>query len=185
MKISKDNFGWLFTCVGLLILLALSVYLGVSGFFFKTGDSYSSDLILGQTVENGIKKNQASSYSLNMPGGYLPNERLSQIVSIKNLEESGSLYIRAKVFICSAQNQINEIDVIENSHWTKKDDGYFYYDSLLLPQEKSIFSTFIIAPGEEFLASSWKKYVLTFVFESLDGNCDVESLWGYNPIQNN
>lgn len=184
MKIDKNNFGWLFTCVGLVILLGISIYLGISGFFFQTEDTYTTDLVLGQNIESAIRKNQATSISVNMSGGFLPEERLAQVVSIKNLELDNSLYLRAKVFIYSSQNQTEEIDVVENSNWTKNEDGYYYYNELLSPLEKANFSTFIIAPSQDFVTASWKKYIVTFVFESLDSSVDVENLWQNNPVQN-
>ena len=116
--------------------------------------------------------------------GFLPEERLAQVVSIKNLELDNSLYLRAKVFIYSSQNQTEEIDVVENSNWTKNEDGYYYYNELLSPLEKTTFSTFIIAPSQNFVTASWKKYIVTFVFESLDSSVDVENLWQNNPVQN-
>ncbi len=182
MKISKSNFGWLFACIGLVLLLALSVYLGMSGFFFRTENSYTTDLVLGQTVEAGLNKNQATSISLNFSGGYLPNERLAQVVSVKNNEDGQSLYLRAKAFVYTSQNQVTEIDVVENSNWTKNDDGYFYYNSLVSPLEKVNFCSYIILDSQEFKPVSWKKYILTIVFETLDSSADILSLWGNNPV---
>ena len=184
MKLSRSNFGWLFACIGLVLLLALSVYLGVSGFFYRTGGSYTTDLVLGQTVEAGLNKNEASSLSLNFSGGFLPDERLNQVISVKNAEESANLYLRAKVFVYTSQNQVEEVDVVENSNWTKIDDGYFYYNNLVLPLEQINFCSHVIVGSEDFQPVSWRKYILTVVFETLDESADVLSLWGVNPAQN-
>lgn len=183
MKLSKSNFGWLFACIGLVLLLALSIYLGVSGFFYRTGGSYTSDLVLGQNIEAGLHKNEATSLSLNFSGGFLPDERLNQVISVKNAEESANLYLRAKVFIYTSQNQVEELDVVQNSNWTKNDDGYFYYNSLVNPLEQINFCSHVIV-SNNLQVVSWKKYILTVVFETLDQSADILSLWGVNPVQN-
>lgn len=181
MKINKSNFGWLFACIGLLLLLAVSIYLGVSGFYFKNNNSYVNDLILGQSLEGSLEKNQASSISVNFSGGFVPNEKLAQIVNVKNNDDSSDLYVRAKVYVFDSLNNIENIDVVENSNWFKNDDGYYYYNDLLTPQQKVNFSSFV-SMGNNFV--SWKKYILTFVFETLDSQNDVELMWGYNPTKN-
>ena len=184
MKIDKSNLGWLFACIGLVLLLGLSIYLGKSGFFFATENNFATDLKLGQNLECGIDKNQSNSISINFSGGFLPEERLPQVVAVKNLSDSVQLFLRAKVFAFTSQNQFVEIDIVENSNWIKNEDGYFYYNSLLSPQEKSTLASFVILPNENVSFLSNKKYILTFVFESLDSSVDVKAFWGYNPIEN-
>ena len=178
MKIDKSNFGWLFACIGLVLLLVLSVYLGKSGFFFTTENAYTTDLILGQSIECGLQKNQSTSASLNFSGGFLPDERLPQVVAVKNMDGEASLYLRAKVFVYSSQNQILDVDIVENSNWVKNDDGYFYYNDLIQPNEKVSLCSHVILGSQDFQPVSWKKYILTFVFETLDSNLDVQTIWG-------
>jgi len=50
-----------FVTVLFALLLALSIYLGISGWYFKTDISYTTDLQLGKNVQIGVKENQASS----------------------------------------------------------------------------------------------------------------------------
>ena len=184
MKIDKSNFGWLFACIGLVLLLALSVYLGKSGFFFTTENTYTTDLVLGQSIECGLQKNQATSASLNFSGGFLPGERLPQVVAVKNMDGGVSLYLRAKVFVYSSQNKILDVDIVENSNWVKNDDGYFYYNNLIQPNEKVSFCSDVMLGGQNFQPVSWKKYILTFVFETLDSTFDVQTIWGVQPVEN-
>lgn len=105
------------------------------------------------------------------------------MISVKNAEESANLYLRAKVFVYTSQNQVEEVDAVENSNWTKN-DGYFYYNNLVLPLEKINFCSHVIVGNEDFQPVSWRKYILTVVFETLDESADVLSLWGVNPAQN-
>lgn len=184
MKIDKSNFGWLFACVGLVLLLVLSVFLGKSGFLFKTENAFTTDLVLGQNIECGLNKNQATSVSLNFSGGFLPGERLPQVVAVKNAEDQSLLYLRAKVFVYTSQNQMLEVDVVENSNWVKNEDGYFYYNDLIKPNEKVNFCSHIIVGGENFQPVSWKKYILSFVFETLDNTLDSQTIWGWQLVQN-
>lgn len=183
MKLCKENFGWIFISASLLILLAIAIYLGASGWFFKNDISLTTDLELGKTVSTTITKNQANSISLTFDGSYLSGERLPQIISIKNGDDSDSLYVRAKVFVYTGDNVNLDMDIVETINWTKKQDGYYYYNDLLNVDASSSLCSYVIV-GSEGKFSSKKKYILNVVFESLSSSQDVESIWGVNPIQN-
>ena len=98
MKVNKDNFGWIFTSCALAILLGLSIYLGITGWYFKTDKSYTTDLELGKTVQFEVDKNQSNAISFNIDGSYLSGDRLPQIIAVKNASDS-NLFLRAKIFI--------------------------------------------------------------------------------------
>ena len=126
MKLSKENFGWIFTSVGLAILLALSIYLGLSGWYFENDRSFTTDIELGKTVQIGVDKNQANAISFNLDGSFLSGERLPQLVSIKNMDEIEDVYLRAKIYIYSGTNQTLEMNMVETVNWVyNESDGYF------------------------------------------------------------
>ncbi len=184
MKISKSNFCWKFTCACLVILLALSIYLGISGWYFKNDISYTTDLKLGENVQVGIKKNQANSISMNLDGSFLAGERLPQVVSIKNSETDYDLYVRAKVFIYSGDNILMDMDIVETINWTYSiNDGYYYFNELLPANNNVALCSYVIV-GEDSILNTKTKYIVTFLIESLDSSEDVEQIWGTNPIQN-
>ena len=114
----------------------------------------------------------------------MPDERLPQVVAVKNMDGEASLYLRAKVFVYSSQNQILDVDIVENSNWVKNDDGYFYYNDLIQPNEKVSLCSHVILGSQDFQPVSWKKYILTFVFETLDSNLDVQTIWGSQAGEN-
>lgn len=185
MKFIKKNFGWIFVCSGLVLLLAIAIYLGASGWFFKNDISYTTDLELGKTVQATITKNQAQSISLTFDGSFLPGERLAQIVSVKNSDESDNLFVRAKVFVYNGNNQTMDMDIVETVNWTyNEEDGYYYFNDLLNINTNVVLCSYVIV-GEESNFSGHNKYILSIVFEALSENVDVESLWGINPLQNN
>ena len=105
MKFSKDNFGWIFACAILLILLALSIYLGLSGWYFENDRNFTTDMQLGKTVQIGVEQNSANAVSFNLDGSFLAGERLPQIVSVKNTDDQTDLFLRAKIFIYSGGNK--------------------------------------------------------------------------------
>ena len=183
MKFSKENFGWIFISASLLLLLAIAIYLGVSGWFFQNDVSYSTDLELGKTVVTNIAKNQASAVSLNFDGSYLPGERLPQIISVKNVDASDSLYVRAKVYVYTGDNVTLDVDIISTINWTKNDDGYYYFNELLNPDVSASLCSFIII-NKDSNFSSKKMYILNVVFESLSSSQQVEQIWGVNPTEN-
>ncbi|MBQ8443852.1 MAG: hypothetical protein IJX25_00665, partial [Clostridia bacterium] len=90
MKLNKETAGFVFIIVILVALLGLSIYLGMSGWYFYSEENYTTDLQLGKTVQASIKDNQASALSLNIEGSFLPGEWLPQVVAVKNTNDSGA-----------------------------------------------------------------------------------------------
>ncbi len=182
MKIKRENYGWLFATVLLAMLLALSIYLGVSGWYFKTDVSYTTDLQLGKNVQMSVNKNEATSISMNIDGSFLSGDRIPQIVSVKNDDES-SVYLRAKIFIYSGDNQTLKMDMVETVNWKfDESDGYYYFDDLLTMQNKVALCSHIIIDKETHLQTN-TKYIFTIVVETLGGEEDVVKLWGKNPVE--
>ena len=181
MKIDKSKAGWIFIVTVLSILLAASLYLGISGWFFRNEASYTTDLELGKTIQIVVKKNSATSASLNLDGSYLSGEPLAQIISIKNEDEANDLFLRAKIFIYSGNGQTLKMDLMETANWIYN-DGYYYYHGALAPQNKIALCSNIVIPENTDLVSS-KKYIVSVVVESLDSQDRVEEIWGYNPPQ--
>ncbi len=184
MKVNKSNFGWIFACVLLFILLGISLYLGISGWFFKNDFSYTTDLELGKTVSIDVKKNQANAISLSFDGSYLSGERLPQILSIKNSDAEQEVYVRAKIYVCTGSNINTDMGLVETINWQyDENDNYYYFNDLLAPNEKVALCSHVII-GEDSSFVGHTKYILTVIFESLSKEMDVEQIWGKNPIQN-
>ncbi len=184
MKLSKDNFGWIFTSVGLAILLALSVYLGLSGWYFENDRSFTTDLELGKTMQIGINKNEANAISFNLDGSFLSGERLPQLVSIKNLNEIEDVYLRAKIYIYTGSNQTLEMNMVETVNWVyNHEDGYFYFNSLLTPQNKVALCSYVYIDEDTVLQTD-TKYIVTIVVESLGASQSAEDIWGNNFVEN-
>ena len=183
MKFSKENFGWIFTSFALALLLGLSIYLGISGWYFKTEMSYTTDLELGKTVQFGVKQNESNAISFNLDGSYLAGERLPQLISIKNLDEENNLYLRAKIYICTGDNQTLKMNMVETVNWTYQEDGYYYFNDLLTPQNKVALCSYVFIDEDTDLLTN-KKYIVTVTVESLDESQDIAQIWSYNPIQN-
>lgn len=183
MKFNKENFGWIFISGALTILLGLSIYLGISGWYFKTEKTYTTDIELGKTVQASIMSNQSNAISFNLDGSFLSGERLPQIISVKNQDNSNSIYLRAKIYIYSGDNQTLKMNMVETVNWTLKEDGYYYFNDLLTSQNKVALCSYVFIDEETQLQTS-KKYIVTVVFESLDSNQEVEKIWGVNPIEN-
>ena len=183
MKINKSNFGWFFSCIFLGLLLILSVYLGYSGWYFKTESSLTTDLEIGKVVQIDLNKNSANALSMNLNGGYLEGQRLLQIISVKNISED-DIFVRAKIFVYTSDNQTKKMDIVTTSNWQyNSDDQYYYFKDLVSSNDKvSLCSALIIPDGSEFVSN--KEYIVTVVFEGLDSQKDPVTFWGNNPLQN-
>lgn len=182
MKKNKPLYGWIFAVIVLTILLAISLYLGLSGWFFTTNFSRPTDLVLGNNVEIAVNKSQASTASFTFSGGYLQGEKLPQIVSVKNSSEEGKVFLRAKVYVFMSDNSISDMALAGNSNWNKADDGYYYFNDKLVYQGKVGLCSHVEV-GEESKLCGALNYILTILVESLDENLDVEKVWGVDPIK--
>lgn len=177
MKVNKENFGWIFSCVMLAIALVVSIILGYTGYYFKTQSSYNTDMKVGDSLQLDIRKNQANSISVNLDGSYLPGQKIKQDISVKNLELEEEIYIRVKVFIYSTENNIIELKIEPSLNWKENlDDGYYYYNQSLLPQNKTMLTNNLLLDENQSLLSS-KKYIVTFLCESMASKENAESLW--------
>ena len=184
MKIKKENYVWIFSTVMMALLLALSIYLGISGWYFKTDYSYTTDLELGKNVQLGVKKNQANSISMNLDGSYLSGDRLPQLISIKNMDDETSVYLRAKIYIYTGDNQTLKMDMVETVNWVFDErDNYFYFDDILAKNNKVALCSHLIIDNETHLQTD-TKYIVTIIVEALGKDEDVVRLWGKNPIEN-
>ncbi|MBE7073678.1 MAG: hypothetical protein E7379_01100 [Clostridiales bacterium] len=183
MKVNKEKAGCLFVIVFLTVALGVSIYFGISGWYFYSETNYVTDLSLGKTVQANIKGNQANAVFFNLEGSYLPNSKLPQVISVNNISES-PLFIRAKCCILSSANSTSPLELSLNSNWEyRQEDGYYYYNNNLEMQSKTTLCDFIIMPSDLFIQSN-KKYIVSVVFESLNGSQDATVLWGYNPLGN-
>lgn len=184
MKINKSNFGWIFACCTLTLLLGISIYLGVTGWFINTDMTYTTDLELGKTIQIDVDKNMSNAASLNLDGSFLEGQSLPQTISIKGLQDEGGLYLRAKVFVYTSDNETKKIDIVQTVNWQYDEvDGYYYFTDLLSPNDKvALCSHLLITEGTNL--NTGKKYIVTFVVEAIDEGVNVVSVWGKNPLEN-
>ncbi len=182
MKKSRTYYAMLFSIVGLIILLGLSLYLGISGWYFSNSFTQQGDLILGTTVELSAKNNQASSASFSFSGGYLKNEKLSQIINVKNDSTEGKSLLRAKVLVFMSDNTVANMGLVTNEHWALNEDGYYYYDEEVIAQSKVNLASYVVL-GEQQLCGE-KKYIMTVIVEALDSTLDYKTIWKVDPLQN-
>ena len=181
MKLSKENFGWIFITSVLTILLGLSIYLGVSGWYFKTEKSYTTDLEIGKVVQIGVNKNESNAVSFNLDGSFLSGDRLPQYISIKNLDENQNVFLRAKIYIYTGDNQTLKMNMVETVNWTYNyEDDYYYFNDILSPLNKTALCSYIFIDENTQLQT---KYIVTVLIESVGDNQDINKIWGNNPVE--
>lgn len=177
MKVSKENFGWIFSCVALAVGLIISIILGFTGMYCQNASTFLNDLKLGDNLQLEMRENQANSMSVNIDGSYLPNEKLKQDLFVKNFELEKDIFLRAKVYIFSTESKIINVGIDLAPNWKYNlQDGYYYYNGALAPQNKTILASNIIIDESAQLFSS-KKYILTVLAESLSDKNQAENLW--------
>lgn len=183
MKKDKYFFSWLFAVIVLSVLLLLSIYLGLSGWYFKNQNSQVTDFKLGEFLQLESHKNSANSASLDYSGSFIGGEKLPQVVSIKNFDEEGDSYIRAKAFLSSSLHDQKQVFLTTSSNWIyNEQDGYYYFTESLPPQNKISLCSQIYLDRENDL-SSRKSYIITFLVEALSVTEDIQKIWNFNPIE--
>ena len=180
MKINRQNAGWIFLSVIGFILLGLSIYLGLSGWYLQGDQNGTTSLRLGKSTTIEVQENKANSFSLVMEGSYLPDQKIPQIISVKNVSE-GDVFVRARAVVDSSLAGEMALEVETNSNWFMADDGYYYYLQPLVSQNKVIWSSNIIFPNQN-QHSSKEDYIATFIFETLGKDQTIDEIWKNNPL---
>ena len=175
-KLSKATYGFIFAIVALVILLGISLYLGLSGWFFANTTRLESDLVLGQTVNMTLSGSEARVVSFTFPGNLLPGQKLEQFINITNAADD-DLHVRAKAVIFDHSDGEIGVEVGISSHWTEH-DGYYYFDEPLLKANKISLGSFIKLLPDKYYNSK-KSYILTIVVEALDKDLDRSVIWGF------
>ncbi len=182
MKKNKSFYGWLFVCMSLAIMLGVSVYLGATGWYFQGDNSLESDLVLGESVQVAVKKNQSEGVAFTFEGSYLTGEKLPQTIAIKNLDDEQGVFVRAKISVFSNDETNKSLSIIENVNWKLEADGYYYLTSILTPTSKANLCSHVVL-DEESEFESTKNYIMMVIFETLSENNDVLQIWGVQPVE--
>ena len=173
-QLSKSTYGFIFAIVALVILLAISLYLGLSGWFYANVTSLESDISLGQTVNLDITKNGAQAVSFSFPGSLLPGQKLPQNINITN-SSGKDMFVRAKAVVFNYSQGEVKMEVGVSEHWTQ-DGEYYYFDEIVPSSNKIALGSHIkLLPDQEY--SSTKTYILTIVVEALDSSLNKEQIW--------
>ncbi len=172
----KSSVAWLFAVVVLFFLLALSVVLGFTGYYFSVSYLNSaSDLVVGDGFSVGVKANQSNVVSFTFDGGYLPNEIIPQTIQIVSQDLASDMKVRVKSKIFGAEDDVG-VDFITTEHFEKMDDTYYYFDDILKGGNKITFCSYVVIPKHVDLSSK-DKYVLTIIVETLESGLDSEKIW--------
>ena len=183
MKIEKKYYSWLFAVIVLSLLLALSVFLGISGWYFSNEQSKITDFKIGNNVELFLNKNSANSVSMNFDGSFISGEKLDQIVAIKNMDQTSDVFVRAKGFVYPSANEYLPITFVTTENWVFNDeDGYYYFKDKVPAQNKISLCSQILL-GEDYTLVSTSNYIITFLVEAISTDHTIEAFWGYNFIE--
>lgn len=172
----KSSYAWLFAVIILSVLLILALALGLSGFFFSVSMTTApTDINLGEVVTIEVMPNQSEVVSFGFDGGYVPNEKLAQIIQIKAKELDTELNLRVKAVVHKTNEVVNlKFDTTEN--FIEGNDGYYYYNGTLAGGNKVTFCNYIIMPEEaKFL--SRERYILSVLVENLETDYDARTIW--------
>lgn len=181
MKKDKTYYGFLFTIVVLFILLGISIYFGLSGWFYSISSTDTDiDLMLGKKIVVAVEPNQTSAVSFGLKGEYIPHEKLLQIIKINAENLNKDVFVRVKGILFNSQNDISEIEFETTDNWVY-DGGYYYLTDSLKGGNNVTFSSKVIVPDNVVLRSD-KSYLVTVIVETLDTTFDSELIWGKNLI---
>ena len=179
----KTFYSLIFAIVVLSLLLILSFYLGVSGWYFSNEKKHVTDFQLGNNLEFSVKKNQANSLSQVLSGSFLPGERFNQVIAIKNTSQEDDLFIRARGFVYSSANEKEPINFEVTSGWVYNDqDGYYYFNKILPAQNKISLCTQVYL-DEGYILASNQNYIISFLVETISSTLNAEAFWEYNFIE--
>lgn len=172
----KSSIPWLFAVIGLSVLLAISVYLGLSGYYFSTAFLHSkSDVVVGNSVVIKVLPNQSNVVSFTFDGAYLPDEKISQVVQIEASDLNADVAVRVKAVVFGGEQE-GGFEFVTTEHFEEADDGYYYFDDVLKGGNKMTFCNYLKVPKEANFVGN-EKYVLSLVVETLESRFDVGEIW--------
>lgn len=172
----KSSVKWLFMVIVLSLLLAISVILGFTGYYFSVSYLNSnSELTVGDSFSIEVRANESNVASFTFDGTFLPNEKIPQIIQIKSQNLTEDVYIRVKAVAFGGDKEIG-LDFETTEHFYKAIDGYYYFDDVLQGGGKTTFCNFLILPEKDCFESR-QKYILTFVVETLKSDLDIKNIW--------
>ena len=175
-KLKKSTYGFIFAIVVLVIALGISLYLGLSGWFYSNTSSLKSDMQLGSNVNLSLKGTETQAVSFTLSGAYLSGQKLKQFINLTN-EFDAPIYVRAKALIFSYDLNDCKIELGVSDLWTENGD-YYYFDEPLESQNKISVASYVKLLNDEFY-DSHKSYILTIIVEGLDANLDRQQIWGF------
>lgn len=118
------------------IVCAVSIYYNFcGGFYFSRISKYA--FILGEDNEIVVDGAGAYTTACNFSGTTLLNNDIRQDIFIKTNNLQTPLYLRAKMNIVGNNVENNNSGIIFGyTNWVQKDDGYIYFNQILLENEQ-------------------------------------------------
>ncbi len=178
-KIKKQQFLFIFSICGLIILLGISIFLGVSGWYYTLEKKQDFEIANGETMLVEVNKNQSNTLSFLLNGSLLQGQNISQKVNVLNSGEEG-VYLRVKAYTHTMKGDF-KCGISALSLWNENADGYYYFQEALNPNARAGVCD-AIKLNEEIYLNSQKKYILTLMFETIGESVDVDAFWGNGKI---
>ncbi len=180
MNYEKERFVFIFSICGLCLVLVLSVFLGLNGWYYTLPTDNDFNAITNQIYTIDMSKTQSESLSLAISGGMLPSQKIPQKINLANKSEE-DFFLRAKVKIWTDDGFVD--CYFENLEGWRSfdDDNYIYFQQKLIPQARIGLCSEILV-NDEIYFDSEKKYFLTITVESMSTNLEIDKIWGENKI---
>lgn len=170
----KERFAYIFAIIGLAILLAVSITLGVSGWYYSISNQNGSDSSANSSILIDMNGTGAETTAITFSGKVLNGEKIYRNINLKNVGEK-DLYIRAKAEVHTFKDGNKPILLGITENWSEL-NGYYYYTTSL-QSGASIGLASYVKIDEEYRFESSKNYIINVVIESLDKNLDVMNIW--------
>ena len=143
------------------IVCAVSIYYNFcGGFYFSRISKYA--FILGEDNEIVVDGAGAYTTACNFSGTVLTENDIKQNVYIKS-RAVNSLYLRAKIQVVGVTENNNIMFGYTN--WVQKDDGYIYFNQILLENEQIGLCRYVRF-NENLKLESNIDYILVIIVEA-------------------
>ena len=165
-----------FIIFSLIILLLISIILNI--FFYNQSQKRLFDCTLGEDIE--VEYDETDSIILAnilYPSNVVSGTKYKQKVVLKTNDISRSYFVRAKA-VYADHNIVNEkieVSLSPSTNWEIGANNYFYLKAKISDFEEIEFIDSITIPKTN--SSIKNNTTITIIFDFLDTNFDVESLW--------
>lgn len=174
---SKERFCYIFVISLLITTIGVMVALYMTGMLFVSKINQVSSVPLGSNVVISIENTGANSISFDLCGGLMPEEKVPQLLNVKN-DGDTDCYVRAKAFTYASDANKVDLKIATTEKWVFVDGYYYFIEDVKRGTTIGLANGIILS--DSYIFTNDQKYIINVLIESISTQNYHQDLWGVN-----